>query len=84
VWRVTSVDPPTSLRFTDAFAGSDGSPLSDWPVSEVSMRLVEHEGGTRMEMRMAFENRGDMDRIVDLGAVEGLEQAAGQMDGLLG
>jgi hypothetical protein len=33
---------------------------------------------------MAFENRGDMDRIVDLGAVEGLEQAAGQMDGLLG
>jgi uncharacterized protein YndB with AHSA1/START domain len=83
VWRVASVDPPTSLQFTDAFADSDGAPLEDSPVSEISVRLLEHEGGTRMEMRMAFETREDMDRIVDMGTVEGVKQAVGQMDALL-
>jgi uncharacterized protein YndB with AHSA1/START domain len=83
MWRVTSVDPPTSLQFTDAFADADGAPLEDWPVSETAVRLLEREGGTRMELRMSFETREDMDRILDLGAVEGLRQAVGQMDGLL-
>ena len=83
MWRVTAVDPPASLQFTDAFADSDGAPLEDSPVSEISVRLLEHEGGTRMEIRMRFETREDMERIVDTGTVEGLKQAVGQMDGLL-
>jgi uncharacterized protein YndB with AHSA1/START domain len=84
MWRVTSVDPPTSLEFTDAFASADGRPLADTPVSEISVRLVEREAGTRMEMRMSFESREDMERIVELGTVDGLRGAVGQMDGLLG
>jgi uncharacterized protein YndB with AHSA1/START domain len=83
MWRVTSVDPPTSLQFTDAFAASDGSPLEDAPVSEIRVRLLKHEGGTRMEMRMSFETREGMERIVDMGTVEALKQGVGQMDGLL-
>jgi uncharacterized protein YndB with AHSA1/START domain len=83
IWRVTSVDPPTSLQFTDAFADSNGAPLEDAPVSEIRVRLLEHEGGTRMEMRMTFQTREDMERIVDTGTAEGLEQAVSQMGGLL-
>jgi uncharacterized protein YndB with AHSA1/START domain len=83
LWRVTSVDPPTSLQFTDAFADSDGTPLEDWPVSKISVRLLEHEGGTRMEVRMTFETREDMKRVVDMGTVEGLKQAVSHMDSLL-
>jgi uncharacterized protein YndB with AHSA1/START domain len=83
MWRVKSVDPPTSLQFTDAFADSDGTPLEDAPVSEISVRLLEHEGGTRMEIRVTFETRHDMEQIVNLGTVEGLKQAISQMDNLL-
>jgi uncharacterized protein YndB with AHSA1/START domain len=83
VWQVVAVDPPRSLRFTDAFADSDGAPLEDSPVSEISVRLLEHEGGTRMEMRMTFETREDMERVVDMGTVEALEQGVSQMDILL-
>jgi uncharacterized protein YndB with AHSA1/START domain len=83
VWRVTSVDPPRSLQFTDAFADSDGAPLADSPVSEIRVRLLEHEAGTRMEMRMTFDTREDMERILDTGAVEGLTKGVGQMDDLL-
>jgi uncharacterized protein YndB with AHSA1/START domain len=83
MWRVTSVDPPTSLQFTDAFADSDGAPLPDAPVSQISVQLLEHEGGTRMELRIAFETREDMERIVEMGTVEALKHGVGQMDVLL-
>ena len=32
-WRVTAVDRPTSVEFTDAFADADGTPIADMPVS---------------------------------------------------
>jgi uncharacterized protein YndB with AHSA1/START domain len=83
VWRVTSVDRPTSLEFTDAFADTDGTPIADMPVHMVRVRLTERDGGTRMEIRSTFESREDMEKLVKMGMVEGLEQAVGQMDALL-
>jgi len=82
-WRVTAVDPPTSLEFTDAFADADGTPLADMPSPRVTVQLTERDGGTRMEMRSKFDSREDMEKLVDMGMVEGLRQAVGQMDGLL-
>jgi uncharacterized protein YndB with AHSA1/START domain len=84
VWRVTAVDPPTSLEFTDAFADTDGTPIADMPGSRVRVRLTEGDGGTRMEMHSTFESREDMEKLVSTGVVEGLQQAVGQMDALLG
>jgi uncharacterized protein YndB with AHSA1/START domain len=83
MWRVTAVDSPTSLEFTDAFADADGKPIADMPVQTISVRLTERDPGTRMEMRSSFESREDMEKIVNMGAVEGLQQAIGQMDALL-
>jgi uncharacterized protein YndB with AHSA1/START domain len=83
-WRVTAVDPPTSLEFTDAFADTDGTPIADMPVTKISVRLTERGGGTRMEMHSAFESREDMEKWVRMGTVEGLREAVGQMDALLG
>jgi uncharacterized protein YndB with AHSA1/START domain len=83
-WRVTAFDPPSSLEFTDAFADTDGTPIAGMPASNVRVRLTERGGGTRMEMHFAFQARGDMDRWVSMGTVDGLRQAVGQMDALLG
>ena len=83
-WRVTSVDPPKSLEFTDGFADQDGTPVADMPTTTVHMRLTEHGGGTRMELRSVFDSREQMEQLVNMGAVEGLQQAVGQMDALLG
>ena len=82
-WRVTAVDPPRSLEYTDAFADRDERPIADMPVSKISVNLTERDGGTRMEIRMAFESRDDMEKVVSTGTVEGLKQAVGQMDALL-
>ena len=83
IWRFEAVDPPTSLEFRDSFADADGAPRTDLPASRVRIRLTEREGSTRMEMVSTFESREDMHRRVDMGEVEGVREAVGQMDALL-
>jgi uncharacterized protein YndB with AHSA1/START domain len=83
-WRVAAVHPPTSLEFVNAYADPDGTPVAHMPIFTVSVRLTERDGGTRMEMRSRFESREEMQRMVDMGTVDGLQQAVSQIDGLLG
>jgi uncharacterized protein YndB with AHSA1/START domain len=80
---VTSVDPPTSLEFTDGFAHQDGTPNATTPTTAVRMRLTEHDGGTRMELRFAFDSREHMEQLERLGAFEVFPQSVGQMDAVL-
>lgn len=82
-WRVTSVTPPTALEFVDGFADDAGQPAADMPTTTVRMQLAEHDGGTRMELSSAFDSREQMDQLVAMGMVEGLQGAIGQMDALL-
>ena len=82
-WRVTSVNPPTALEFTDGFANPDGTPNDQTPMTAVRMRLAEHDGGTRMELRFAFESREHMERLERRGAFEVYPQSVGQMDAVL-
>jgi uncharacterized protein YndB with AHSA1/START domain len=82
-WRVTSVNPPKSLEFTDGFADRDGTPVADRPVTTVQLQLTERDGGTRMELRSVYDSREQMEQLMTMGMVEGLQQAVGQMDALL-
>lgn len=82
-WRVTSVDPPTSLAFTDGFASQDGTPNPAMPATAVQMRLTEHGSGTRMELRFVFESSEHMGQLERWGAFEVFPQSVGQMDALL-
>lgn len=81
-WRVTAVEPPTSLEFTDAFTGPDGRRIADVPF-RVRVRLTERDGGTRMELHLTFESREDMEKLMSTRIVEGLRQAVGQIDAML-
>jgi uncharacterized protein YndB with AHSA1/START domain len=83
IWRVTAVDPPASLEFASVFADADGTPIADLPVSRVSVRLSEHAGGTRMEMRTKFDSREDLEKWLTTGTFEGQQRAVAQMDALL-
>jgi uncharacterized protein YndB with AHSA1/START domain len=82
-WQVTSVDPPRSLEFTDGFANQDGTPNTKTSTTAVQVRLTEHDGGTRMELRFVFESREHMDRLERAGAFDVFPQSVGQMNALL-
>ncbi|AKZ58508.1 putative glutathione S-transferase-related transmembrane protein [Streptomyces ambofaciens ATCC 23877] len=82
-WRITSVDAPTSLEFTDGFADAEGVPSADMPTTSTRVTLTERDGGTRMEMRSVFDTAEQMEQLAKMGMEEGLREAVGQMDGLL-
>jgi uncharacterized protein YndB with AHSA1/START domain len=82
-WRVESVDPPSTLEFTDGFADEDGTPNDEMPATRARMELSEHQGGTRMLLRSTCASREEMEQLIEMGVTEGLQQAVGQMDGLL-
>src|SRR5215208_1740509 len=82
-WRVTSVDPPRSLEFTDGFANEDGTPNTETPTIAVQVQLTEKDGGTRMELRFSFDSREAMEVVERWGTFEVLPQSVGQMDALL-
>jgi uncharacterized protein YndB with AHSA1/START domain len=82
-WRVTSVDPPTSLEFTDGFADHDGTPVADMPTTTVVVQLTERDGGTRMVVRSIFDSLEHMEQLVRMGVAEMFVQAVSQMDALL-
>lgn len=82
-WKVRSVTPPASPEFTDGFADQNGNPADGMPVTEVRMELTEKDGATRMELRSVFVSREEMEKVMEMGAAEGMQQAVGQMDALL-
>jgi uncharacterized protein YndB with AHSA1/START domain len=82
-WRVTLVDPPESLEFTDGFANPDGTPNEQTPTTAVQVRLSEHDAGTRMELRFVFESSEHMEQLERWGAFEQFPRSVGQMDALL-
>ena len=82
-WRVTSVDPPTSLQFVDGFADDDGTPMAGTSATTIRVQLTEHDRATRMEVRSVFESREHMEELERMGATEIFVQTVGQMDALL-
>jgi len=82
-WRVTSVSPPTALEFTDGWADADGRPNTARPTTKVKVRLAEHDGATRMELRFTFASLEHMEQLQRGGAFEVFPQSVGQMDALL-
>ena len=80
---MTPVTPPRSLEFTDGFANRDGTPNADLPTTAVRMRLTEHDGRTRMELRFVFDSSEQMEQLERWGAFEVFPQSVGQMDALL-
>lgn len=82
-WVVTDVEEPRRLEFDDGFAGEDGEPLDR---DDKTHTVVTLEGGadaTRMRIHATFRDAAQMEQMTNMGMVEGLTEAVGQMDDLL-
>jgi uncharacterized protein YndB with AHSA1/START domain len=83
-WRIAAVEAPRALEFSDGFADEEGKPNPEMPVTSVAMRLSDRDGGTRMELRSTCASREQMEKLLEMGMDQGLREAVGQMDALLG
>ncbi|MFD6895913.1 SRPBCC domain-containing protein [Rhodococcus sp. NPDC060086] len=82
-WQVTAVDPPRSFSFADGFSDEDFTPNPELPVSENVFTFVERDGGTRATYVSTYESADALQKVLDMGVVEGASSAIGQIDGLL-
>lgn len=83
-WDVVEVDPPRSLVFQDGFANDDGSPNPEFPITTARVRIEDlGNGRTRMTIESHFPDADAMERVLAMGAEEGLTQAVSQIDAIL-
>lgn len=82
-WRFLSLDEPHSLEFEDGFADESGSPNPEMPTTRARVSLEPIATGTRMTLVSRFSSREELERLAEMGMVEGLTEAVGQMDAIL-
>jgi uncharacterized protein YndB with AHSA1/START domain len=82
-WQITALDEPTSLSFDDGFADLDFNPNPDLPVSRNVYTFTAHDGGTRAVFVSTYASAEALQKVLDMGIVEGATSAINQIDGLL-
>ncbi len=84
-WEVLEVEPPRRILFHSGFAHADGTPDADLPVNTIRVGIEEvAPGRTRMSIEIVFPSTEAMEQVLAMGTEEGLRQAAGQIDAILG
>lgn len=86
LWRILEVEPPNRIEIRDGFADDAGETDSDMPVTSfvVTIEAVDDSPGTtRMSVHSRFESIEDLEKLVEMGMVEGMTAAMGQIDALL-
>lgn len=82
-WEFVALDEPKRLEFTDGFSDESGTPDASMPTISVRVDLEETGPGTRMTIISRFATAEQMQQLVDMGMVEGMTAALGQINDLL-
>ena len=83
-WRVIAVDAPLALEFEDGFSDEKGNPSEDMPVTHGKVTISSRaDGRTQMDVLSTFPSLVAMEKLVEMGMVEGMNQALGQVDAIL-
>ena len=83
-WVIAGVDEPTGFTFADGFAVDETfTPSSDLPQSAQDYRFVEVDGATRATFLSTYATPEDLQKVLDMGVVEGSTLAINQIDALV-
>lgn len=83
-WKITAVDEPSSFSFEDGFASDDSfAPNEEMPVSTNRYSFEAIDTGTRATFHSAYDSVEALQKILEMGAVEGSTLAINQIDDLL-
>ena len=82
-WRITDIQPPNRLEVDDGFADENGDPVESMGTTHASVMLEDIGGRTRMTVNSVFESEEQMGKMLEMGMEEGMQEAAGQIDGIL-
>lgn len=82
-WRFLRVEPTRRFEVEDGFAHEDGSPNASMPTMRMVCTFEPTPTGSRFTGITHFPDLGAMERLAEMGMVEGMQSALGQMDAVL-
>ena len=82
-WRIEEVEEPSRIRFEDGFADDEGKPSDELPTTIATVTLSEADGRTTMAIESRFSDRESMEKVLEMGAEQGVREALEQLDALL-
>jgi uncharacterized protein YndB with AHSA1/START domain len=82
-WTTTAIEAPYRLAFDDGFAGEDDEPLASVPPTQTVVTIEGLGTGTRMTTVTRFATVEQLERVLSMGAEEGMRLAMGQIGGVL-
>lgn len=83
-WRVIAVEAHRSLQVLDGFSHDDGTPNDDMPTTTMHLSLTgRDDGGTTVSIVSSFATLEHLEQLVEMGMLEGLQAAMGQIDDIL-
>lgn len=84
-WAITDVNEPNSFSFDDGFASDDTfEPTPGMPVSKnVYAFETKGDGGTLAVFTSTYESSEGLQKVLEMGMIEGATSAINQIDDLL-
>ncbi|MEP7764829.1 SRPBCC domain-containing protein [Sanguibacter sp. 25GB23B1] len=82
-WETVAVQPPRTFEFDDGFADENGDRDATMPVVRAQVELEDTTDGTRMSITSRFASTEHMEQLTNMGMVEGMTEAMGQIDAIL-
>lgn len=83
VWEFLAIEEPHRFEVLDSFADEHGKPLDGFPAQRMSFTFDSTPEGTRMVTTSHFDSVDALERVVEMGQVEGIKMAMGQLDAVL-
>ncbi|WFN93972.1 SRPBCC domain-containing protein [Gordonia sihwensis] len=82
-WRFETIDPMSSFTFEDGFADAELKPLAGMPVSQNRYVFEATDSGTRAVFTSTYESAENLQKVLEMGIIEGASAAINQIDDLL-
>lgn len=83
-WVVTALDEPRSFGFDDGFAADDSfEPLADMPVSKNVYVFAPDGSGTVATFTSVYGSAEALQKVLEMGMIEGASAAINQIDDFL-
>jgi uncharacterized protein YndB with AHSA1/START domain len=82
-WRYEAVERYRHFEVIDGFAGEDGAPNDEMPSMRMRYEFQATAGGSRFVGVTTFPSLGAMEQLVEMGMMEGMRAAMGQLDDVL-
>jgi uncharacterized protein YndB with AHSA1/START domain len=82
-FRFLAVEPRKRIEVEDGFADASGTPNADMPTMRMVFTFEETAAGSRFISVTTFPSLEAMEQLVQMGMMEGMRSAMGQIDAVL-